>query len=273
MLASIDQPEEASDVWRALANPVRRLLLDELGRGPRTTGDLAAAVPDLSRFAVMQHLEVLVDAELVLVRRRGRERFNYLNAVPLQRWYERWVVPLAQRTATELLAVERAVTEPVPLKRGEPEMSVAMPAVDQFRTVRIENELRFHATPERVFEVLVKRSREWFPATYGEARVVDIVLEPRVGGAFYEDWGEGRGHLYGNVTEYDPPNRLATRGRLAPGTILDTEYQLDADGYETVLRVSKVAVGPISADEAAGIQRYGDMNNFAEALRRVIEGA
>src|SRR5262245_20656180 len=139
MLASVDQVEPAPDVWRALANPVRRQLLDELGRGPRTTGDLAAALPELSRFAVMQHLEVLVDADLVLARRRGRERFNYLNAVPLQRWYERWVVPLAQRTASELLAVERAVTEPVPLKEGDPAMSVASPLADQIRTVRIEN--------------------------------------------------------------------------------------------------------------------------------------
>jgi DNA-binding transcriptional ArsR family regulator len=273
MLATVERTDPSDDIWRALANPVRRQLLDELGRGPRTTGELAAALPELSRFAVMQHLEVLVDAELVLVRRRGRERFNHLNAVPLQRWYERWVVPLAQETASELLSLERTVTQPVPLKEGDREMSVASPVVDQFRTVRIENELRFRDTPQRVFDVLVKRSREWFPATYGEHRVVEIVLEPRVGGAFYEDWGSGRGHLYGTVTAYDPPAQLATRGRLAPGTILDTEYRLVADGDDTILRVSKVAVGPISADEAAGIQRFGDMNNFAEALRRVIEGA
>jgi DNA-binding transcriptional ArsR family regulator/uncharacterized protein YndB with AHSA1/START domain len=273
MLTTVDQAEPARDIWRALANPVRRTLLDELGRGPRTTGELASVLPELSRFAVMQHLEVLVDAELVLVRRRGRERFNHLNAVPFQRWYERWVLPFAQRTATELLALERAVTEPVPLREGDHEMTVTVPSIDQFRTVRIENELRFRAAPQRVFDVLVKRSRDWFPATYGEERVVDIVLEPRVGGAFYEDWGEGRGHLYGTVTEYDPPSRLATRGRLAPGTILDTEYELRADGEDTVLRVSKVCVGPISEEEAAGIQRFGDMNNFADALRRVIEAA
>ena len=71
------------DLWRALANPVRRRLLDALREGPRTTGQLSAAVPSLSRYAVMQHLGVLTDAGLVVARRRGRERFNHLNPVPL----------------------------------------------------------------------------------------------------------------------------------------------------------------------------------------------
>src|SRR3954462_5249164 len=127
MLATVSRAEPGSDVWRALANPVRRQLLDELGRGPRTTGELAATLPDLSRFAVMQHLEVLVEADLVLVRRRGRERFNYLNAVPLQRWYERWVVPLAQRTASELLALERTLEDPDPYTKGDLDMAIASP--------------------------------------------------------------------------------------------------------------------------------------------------
>src|SRR6186713_3023904 len=98
-----------SDVWRVLASPQRRQLLDLLSEGPRTTGELAEAMPDLSRFAVMQHLSVLTDAGLVVVRRRGRHRFNHLNPVPLRRWYERWVVPLADRAGAELLALERHV--------------------------------------------------------------------------------------------------------------------------------------------------------------------
>jgi DNA-binding transcriptional ArsR family regulator len=272
MLATVDRPEPGKDVWRALASPVRRRLLDELGEGPRTTGELAAAVPELSRFAVMQHLEVLANADLVLVKRRGRERFNYLNAVPLQRWYERWVMPLAQHTAAEMLALERAATKPVPFTKGDPEMSVATHAIDQFRTVRLENELRFRASPERVFDAIVNRTREWFPATYGEERVKGLVLEPRVGGAFFEDWGEGRGHLYGTITDYDPPALLATRGSLMPGTIIDTAYRITSDHDLAVLRVSRVVVGPISDGEAADIRRYGDLTNFEDALRRVIEG-
>jgi DNA-binding transcriptional ArsR family regulator len=60
----------------------------------------------------MQHLGVLADAGLVIARRRGKHRFNHLNPVPLRRWYERWVVPLADAAATEMLALQRAVEQP-----------------------------------------------------------------------------------------------------------------------------------------------------------------
>ena len=66
-------------------------MLDHLARGPLTTGELVELFPDLSRFAVMQHLRVLTDAELVLVQRTGRQRFNYLNPAPIQMLYDRWV--------------------------------------------------------------------------------------------------------------------------------------------------------------------------------------
>jgi uncharacterized protein YndB with AHSA1/START domain len=143
---------------------------------------------------------------------------------------------------------------------------------DDYRTVRIETELRFRATPERVFEVLTTGKPRWFPATYGGDKVREIIMEPRVGGAHYEDWGDGRGHKYGEVVEFDPPLAFATRGRLGPGTILDTFYELEADGPETILRVSKIAAGPITAEEAEGIHRYGDIANFEDALRQAIEG-
>jgi DNA-binding transcriptional ArsR family regulator len=78
-------------VWKALANPVRREMLDHMAIGPLTTGDLASRFPELSRFAVMQHLRVLTDADLVHVQREGRQRFNFLNPAPIQMLYDRWV--------------------------------------------------------------------------------------------------------------------------------------------------------------------------------------
>ena len=78
-------------VWKALASEVRREILDLLRDGPRTTGALADEFPRLTRFAVMQHLRVLEEAELVIPRRQGRERYNYLNPVPIQQLYDRWV--------------------------------------------------------------------------------------------------------------------------------------------------------------------------------------
>lgn len=251
-------------IWRALASPIRRRLLDELRTAPRTTGDLAEAIDGLSRFAVMQHLGVLVDADLVVVRRRGRRRFNYLNPVPLRSWYERWVVPFADRGAAEILALKRHVES----QEGDAPVPVA---TDHVRTVRIEAEMRFRATPERIFRGLTQESLTWFPHTYGEDRVQRIVLEPRVGGLHYEDWGDGKGHVYGSVTEYDPPTHYATRGRIMPGSILDTFYDLEPDGDETTLRVSKVAVGPMTDEEAEGVQGFGNVARFEDALRALVE--
>lgn len=68
-------------------------------------------LPQLSRFAVMQHLGVLERAGVVLVRREGRERWNELNAVPIQRELERWLNGFQQASASRLLAFERHLQE------------------------------------------------------------------------------------------------------------------------------------------------------------------
>ena len=81
---------EEEAFWRALANPWRRRILDLLRDGPWTTGELAARLPQVSRFAVMQHLAVLTDAGLVVVERRGRQRFNHVNAAAWRPAGERW---------------------------------------------------------------------------------------------------------------------------------------------------------------------------------------
>jgi len=94
-------------VWKALGSPHRRALLDALRDGPRTTTTLCEVLPALSRYAVMQHLGVLERAGVVLVRRDGRERWNELNAVPIQRELERWLNSFQQASASQLLAFER----------------------------------------------------------------------------------------------------------------------------------------------------------------------
>jgi len=78
-------------IWRALADPRRRRILDALAERPRTTGEIVARFPDRSRTGVMKHLDVLEAAGLVIVRREGRVRWNHLNPMPIQRVYDRWV--------------------------------------------------------------------------------------------------------------------------------------------------------------------------------------
>lgn len=78
-------------VFKALAHPRRRLMLDALKGGPRTTGALCEAFPDLDRCTVMQHLKVLEAAGLVVPQRKGRERWNHLDALPIKRIHDRWI--------------------------------------------------------------------------------------------------------------------------------------------------------------------------------------
>src|SRR5689334_3650680 len=99
--------DDLAYVWYALSDPTRRRLLDLLREQPQTTGSLSAYFADLSRFAVMKHLTVLENAALITVRRRGRERWNYINAVPLQQIYERWLKPYEAEWANTLLGLKR----------------------------------------------------------------------------------------------------------------------------------------------------------------------
>ena len=93
-------------------------MLDLLKDGPKTTGDLCAAFPELNRCTVMQHLGVLENAELVLVRREGRLRWNHLNAMPIKDIHDRWIGPYA-RSAVDLLA--RLKHDLEDLQEGSPE--------------------------------------------------------------------------------------------------------------------------------------------------------
>ena len=95
-------------VWKALSDPTRRGILDELRDGPRTTGDLASVFGGLSRYAVMKHIGVLEEAGLLLATREGRQRWNHLNAVPLRQVYERWVGRFGDAWASSSMRLKEA---------------------------------------------------------------------------------------------------------------------------------------------------------------------
>lgn len=90
-------------VFKALAHEVRREILDLLKKKPSTTGDLCAHFPRLDRCTVMQHLGVLEKADLIVVQRKGKHRWNYLNVSPILAIYDRWISRYATR-AVRLLA-------------------------------------------------------------------------------------------------------------------------------------------------------------------------
>lgn len=98
-------------VWRALASRARRAILDALAERPLTTGEVVARFPSHCRTNVMKHLDVLVAARLVVLRRQGRRRWNYLNPVPIQRVCDRWVSKHVRRVASALSRLKDHVEE------------------------------------------------------------------------------------------------------------------------------------------------------------------
>ncbi len=107
---SIDDQDDL--IFKALGHRTRRQILDLLKAGPRTTGDLCVQLPELDRCTVMQHLGVLEEAGLIVAERRGRERWNHLDALPIHAIHERWIGPYAAYAATMLSRLKHAVEQP-----------------------------------------------------------------------------------------------------------------------------------------------------------------
>ena len=88
-------------MWRALAHPARRKILERIKERPHTTGELADGF-EMTRFGVMKHLDVLEEAELIRVERRGRRRLNHFNVAPLHQ-VDSWLRPLLTLWSRDLL--------------------------------------------------------------------------------------------------------------------------------------------------------------------------
>jgi DNA-binding transcriptional ArsR family regulator len=98
-------------VFKALAHPTRRFLLDRLfERDGRTLTELESEL-ELTRFGVMQHLRVLEEANLVVTRRSGREKLHFLNPVPIRQVHDRWVDKYIERQVSALVDLKSELEE------------------------------------------------------------------------------------------------------------------------------------------------------------------
>jgi DNA-binding transcriptional ArsR family regulator/uncharacterized protein YndB with AHSA1/START domain len=241
--------DDLTAVWGALSDPTRRSILDLLRERPRTTGELCAAFT-LSRFAVMKHLGVLEGAGLVVVRRRGRERWNHLNAVPLQRIVERWLQPYESHWAASLLQLKRRVES----AQGGSAMTeqTTLPALG---SLQIEQEIAIDAPRDQVFAALTGDVGAWWGRPYIMSEAVQaLVLEPRVGGRFYEDWGGGQGGLWATVTAIKQGERIELTGPIGMGGPVHGVliFELESRGGATVLKLSHRAFGAVNQQTQAG---------------------
>ncbi|MGH8825118.1 MAG: ArsR/SmtB family transcription factor [Jiangellaceae bacterium] len=102
---------EDDGVFKALADPTRRFLLDRLfERDGRTLTELESEV-EMTRFGVMKHLRVLEEAGLVVTRRSGREKFHFLNAVPIRLIHDRWIDKYTERHVSALVNLKTELEE------------------------------------------------------------------------------------------------------------------------------------------------------------------
>jgi uncharacterized protein YndB with AHSA1/START domain len=175
-----------NDVFKALADPSRRRLLDELFKEDgQTLGSLGRRLPAMTRFGVMKHLQVLEHARLVITKRRGREKLHYLNPVPIRRVHDRWVSKFAAPWAAVLSELKDRLEE---------------------------------RSMEKVFEIYIKASPQqvWEAITDSELRRKYIF-----GVAVDTDWKRGSHYVAsspkskspvlifeGENLEVDPPHRL-----------------------------------------------------------------
>jgi uncharacterized protein YndB with AHSA1/START domain/DNA-binding MarR family transcriptional regulator len=171
------------DVFRALADPTRRSLLDELFKQDGQTLSALERRRSMTRFGVMKHLRVLEEAGLVVTRRRGREKLHFLNPVPIRLVHDRWVSKYAELWTATLSNLKKGLEE---------------------KTMEKVFEIYIKTTPERLWEAItnpemrrkynfgVGVESDWSPGSRYEA------LTPMAPGAIWE----------GENLEVDPPRRL-----------------------------------------------------------------
>jgi DNA-binding transcriptional ArsR family regulator/uncharacterized protein YndB with AHSA1/START domain len=193
------------DVFKALADPTRRSLLDELfERDGQTLGQLEQRLP-MTRFGVMKHLKVLEQAGLVTTKRRGREKLHFLNPVPIRLVHDRWVSKYAEPWAAALSGLKQRIEE-------ESEMDTQTDT-----DTHSSGKRPWTAAPaDRVFEIYVKTTPErlWEAITDDQLR-----RKYSFGVGVSSDWtpgssietfhpGAGMPIGEGEILEAEPPLRL-----------------------------------------------------------------
>jgi uncharacterized protein YndB with AHSA1/START domain len=169
------------EVFKALADPTRRSLLDELFREDgQTLSALEARLP-MTRFGVMKHLKQLEDAALVVTKRRGREKLHFLNPVPIRLVHDRWVSKYAEPWAAGLTALK----------------------IELEATMEKVFEIYIKTTPERLWEALTDPETR---AKYSFGSRIDSDWTP--GSAYQASGPDGTGvWIEGENLEVEPPRR------------------------------------------------------------------
>jgi DNA-binding transcriptional ArsR family regulator/uncharacterized protein YndB with AHSA1/START domain len=182
-------------VFKALADASRRTLLDALfTRDGQSLSELQTHLTTMTRFGVMKHLQVLEDAGLVTTRKAGREKFHYLNPVPIQLAYDRWVSKYAQPWSQALTGFKFAIEEQIMNAQPTHVYSIYI-----------------HSTPERIWQALTdgSMSEKYYFGTRVQStwKAGDTYEYIDTHGGMVTS---GAPMLKGDVIESDPPRKLVT---------------------------------------------------------------
>lgn len=254
-------------VWRALGDPTRRLLLDELRRGRRSTSQLVAAVPGMTRFGVMKHLGVLEESGLVISRKEGRQRWNHLNAVPLRMIYERWVSKYEDQWAGSLVRLKQRIETRIERKQTMGAKFLDTPA----RVAVSEIEIEIDAPKETVFRAWFDSPNDWFYENEAARRDRPTRCEERIGGRFYMELPDGGFNVIGEITMIKPNNKIRMRGdcTMPQAVLMNMTISFEDVGGKTKVSIDHRMSGEIEDDFPEGFVE-GWMDGL-EKLKKLVE--
>jgi len=232
-------------VFKALADPTRRRLLDQLFKQDgQTLSALEQRLP-MTRFGVMKHLRILEKAGLVVTKRRGREKLHFLNPVPIRLVHDRWVSKYAEPWAAALSDLKHNLED---------------------KTMVRVFEIYIKTTPERLWKALTdtEMRRQY---TFGA-----VVTSNWTRGSHYEGVGMGTKILEGENLEVDPPRRLVQSFRAlwdedvkSEGTSRVT-YEIEPIGDSCRLTVTHDQLR-----EGANNQLFGGWPMILSGLKTLLE--
>lgn len=222
------------DVFKALADPFRRKLLDRLNRRDGQTLAQLCERAEMTRFGVMKHLGVLEKAGLIVTQKQGREKKHYLNRVPIRRIHDRWVSrytePMAAALSTLKTALEEAMSDN-----------------------KLVYEIFIHTTPEKLWRALTEPefTRQYFHGT-------EIRSKLKKGEPYLCTTPDGTKMVDGDVLECDPPRKLVHTWRVHWDPALSHElskvsYLIEQKGENCKLTViHELEEAPLTAAQVKG---------------------
>lgn len=241
-----NKPVTTDTIFKALSDPTRRKLMDLVREAPKTTGQLVDEFETIGRCAVMKHLSILEDVNLIIPKKEGKHRWNYINAIPLQEIYERWVKNYEALWATNLLQLKELAEY-----KSSVDQQTKQLIMEQSQSINVLLEIPIKASLEQTWECLTNDIGIWWRKDfYTSPKTQKFILEQKPGGKMYEDYGNNEGLVWAEVIVLDSPNVLELKGHLSPQfggpAISFIRLSLKEDGDTTVLTLSDTVIGNTS---------------------------